>query len=95
MTIILIQATTLIQPTLNKNKVQLKNSTSFKEEAENWGIENDEIQVSYDVVNLYPSIPIKESNEILLVQLQNDPDFPSNTKLSFADIKQLLELCLS
>ena len=47
----------IIQPTLNKNKHRVMNSLSFVNEAATWKTIQEEIQVSYDVINLYPSIP--------------------------------------
>ena len=46
----------IIQPTLNKNKHGLLNSSSFVNEAATWATTQEEIQVSYGVINLYPSI---------------------------------------
>ena len=54
----------IIQNTLNKNLIRLKNSQAFIEEAKTWTIASDEVQISYDVVNLYPSVPIRESIEV-------------------------------
>ena len=51
----------LLQPTLNKNLARVKNSSNFAEEAQDWNISANEVQVSYDVVNLYPSVPISRS----------------------------------
>ena len=48
----------IIQPTLNENENQVINSKSFENEAKTWHTNQLEIQVSYDVVNLYPSVPI-------------------------------------
>ena len=62
----------ITQNTLNKNPIRLKNSQAFVEEAKTWTIASDEVQVSYDVVNLYPSVPIKESIEVLIDQLNQD-----------------------
>ena len=53
----------IIQPTLNKNNNKIQNSTSFVHEAKDWKIEPTEIQVSYDVVNLYPSVPLDRKIE--------------------------------
>ena len=50
----------IIQPTLSKSAIMIKNSKSFVDEAKNWVISANEIQVSYDVVALYPIIPIKK-----------------------------------
>ena len=42
----------IIQPTLNKNETRLKNSQTFIQNSGTWLIEEDEVQVSYDLVNL-------------------------------------------
>ncbi|XP_065664446.1 uncharacterized protein LOC136086103 [Hydra vulgaris] len=83
-----------IQPALNKNPTRLKNSFDFIKKAENWNVANNDIQVSYDVVNLNPSIPLKEATVILLEQLSNNLSYKNLTKLSIPEIKQLVELCL-
>ena len=48
----------IIQPTLNKNINRLMNSYSFADISKTWEVDPDEVQVSYDVVNLYPSVPV-------------------------------------
>ena len=62
----------IIQPTLNKNHHKVKNSRSFVSQAQTWEIEPDEIQVSYDVTNLYPSIPIDKAIDAIIQQLSKD-----------------------
>ena len=84
-----------IQHTLNKNKTRLKNSTSFVKDAKIWNISPDEVQVSYDVENLYPSVPLEEATIVILDLLNRDTDLKQNTKLSILEIKLLIELCLS
>jgi hypothetical protein len=86
----------ITQNTLNKNPIRIRNSQSFVEEAKTWEIEPNEVQVSYDVVNLYPSVPIKESLDVLISQLEEDrEDLKNYTKLRINEIKELFELCLS
>lgn len=86
----------LLQPTLNKNEIRVKNSSSFVEQAGTWTIDSDEIQVSYDVVALYPSVPIKRAIDAIMIILENDLlDLRSRTKLDMDDIRELLQLCLS
>ena len=85
----------LIQSTLDKNEVRIKNSTSFVNEASEWEISTEEVQVSYDVVALYPSVPIKKAIEAIIDLLKQDEEFESRTKLTIADIKKLLEVCLN
>ena len=86
----------IIQPTLNKNQHKVKNSKSFVSQAQTWKIEPDEIQVSYDVTNLYPSIPIDKAIDVILQQLSEDyEDLKARTNLTLVDIQQLIGVCLS
>ena len=86
----------LLQPTLNKNLTRVKNSSTFAAEAKDWDISTDEIQVSYDVVNLYPSVPISKAIEVTMQFAKDDWDeIKQRTKLDVKDIERLLRLCLS
>ena len=86
----------IIQPTLNKNKYRVMKSSSFVNEAATWETTQEEIQVSYDVTNLYPSIPIDKAINVLMDTLNNDlNDLNTRTKLTLTDIHKLTELCLS
>ncbi|XP_065683266.1 uncharacterized protein LOC136096059 [Hydra vulgaris] len=56
----------------------------------------NEVQVSFDVVNLYPSIPIDEAIPVIIDILNNDiDDLKTQTKLFLVHIHQLIELSLS
>ena len=59
----------IIQPTLNKNHPEVKNSRLFVSQAQTWKIEPDEMQVSYDMPNLYQSIPIDKAIDVIIQQL--------------------------
>ena len=85
----------LIQTCLNKNETRLKNSRDFVEKSKTWNIHPEEIQVSYDVVNLYPSVRIQEAIDIIIEMLSKDEELNKRTKLTIPDIKLLIELCLS
>ena len=86
----------IIQTTLNKNQHKVKSSRSFVLQAQTWKIERDEMQVSYDVTNLYPSIPIDKAIHVILQQLsENYEDLKTRTKLTLVDIQQIIELCVS
>ena len=85
----------LIQPALNKSETRIKNSTEFVREAKTWVIAENEVQVSYDVVNLYPSVPLKKATLVILDIIREHPGVLTNTKLTIDDIKTLIELCLS
>ena len=65
-------------------------------EAKQWEIEPNEVQVSYDVVNLYPMVPLKEATNVVLdLARNNDYNIKTKTKLNIEEIKTLIELCLS
>ena len=84
------------QPTLNKNKDKVKHSKSFVSQAQTWKVEPDEIQVSYDVTNLYPSIPIDKAIDVIPQQLSEDyEDLKARTNLTLVDIQHLIGVCLS
>ena len=86
----------IIQPTLNKNNNKIQNSTSFVHKAKDWKIKPTEIQVSYDVVNLYPLVLLDASIQVIVEFLQDDlAELKKRTKLNLTDIQQLLQLCLS
>ena len=54
-----------------------------------------EIQVSYDVIALYPSVPITKAIENLMNMLTSDiRNFETRTIFKLRHIKQLLEVCL-
>jgi hypothetical protein len=81
---------------LNKNEICVNNSACFVEEAKTWNISPRETQVSYDVVNLYPSVPIGKAITAMLDMINEDfTDVKTRTELTIVDIKILLELCLS
>ena len=71
----------LIQPTLNKSKYKITNSSSFVNEAKNWLVKTNEVQVSYDIINLYPSVPINKALDILVDQLNDKDDLMKRAKL--------------
>jgi hypothetical protein len=86
----------IVQPTLNKNKCRVKNSLSFVSTAKEWVIDKNEIQVSFDVINLYPSVPLDKATIAIIDILNKDKDeLKMRTKLSLVDIHKLIELCLS
>ena len=86
----------IIQPTLKKNHHKVKNSRSFVSQAPTWKSEPDEIQVSYDVTNLYPSIPIDKAIDVIIQQLSEDyENLKTRARLTLVDIQQLIELYVS
>ena len=77
----------IIQPTLNKRQYKIKNSVEFINEAETWKISPTEIQVSYNVVNLYPFVPLDKAIDVIIEYLKNDfNNVRTRTKLTLVDI---------
>ena len=70
----------------------MKNSFDFISKANSWGIDKNEVQVSFDLVNLYPSIPLREGILILLDQLDKDNSYKFSTRLTISEIRLLKEL---
>ena len=51
--------------------------------------------MSYDIINLYPSVPINKALDVLIDQLNNDKDdLMKRTKLCLKDIYEPAQLCL-
>ena len=51
---------------LTKMKLGSKIRNHLAGDAETWTITENEVQVYYDVVNLYPSVPVKEATAVLI-----------------------------
>ena len=68
----------------------------FVNEAATWETTEEEIQVSYDLINLYPRIPIDKAIIFLIDTLNTDlDDLPTRTKLLLTDIHKLTKPYLS
>jgi len=85
----------LIQPIL-KNDISVKNSAVFVNEAKTWDITPREIQVSFDIVAMYPSIPVNKAIDVIMDMLSKDFDNIRNrTPFKLGHIKSLMTLCLN
>ena len=68
----------------------------FANEAKTWKISPTEIQVSYDLNNLYPSVPLDKFIHINVEYLKNDfNNIKRRRKITLVGIHQLTELCVS
>ena len=69
--------------------------SSLVNEAAIWETTQEEIQVSYDVINLYLSIPVEKAITVLVDTSNNGlDDLNTRTKLTLTDIHKLTELML-
>ena len=60
----------IIQLTLNKSQHKFKNSAEFVNKAKTLKISPTEIQVSDDVINLYPSVTLDEAIDAMVEYLK-------------------------
>ena len=74
----------IIQPAQNKSQHKIKNSAEIFSGTKTWKISATEIQVSYDVVNLYPSVPLDKAIDVIVEYLKNDfNNVETRTKFDF------------
>ena len=86
----------IIQPTLNKNKHRVINLYIFVQEAKSSEIYKDDLQVSYDVENLYPLVPVEKAINVLIDTLNNGKEqLKERTKSTLTDVHKLTEFFLS
>ncbi|KFD45942.1 hypothetical protein M513_13180, partial [Trichuris suis] len=81
-----------IKPLTGKGQSFVKNSKTFVNGIRNYHLETDEILVSYDVKELFPSIPISDTLDTLYNLLSADANLLSRTKLNPFHIIKLPEL---
>ena len=85
----------LISPLVGKTRYFLKNSKDLVEKLRDIVLEDDEELVSFDVVALFTSVPVKESIVIIGDILSNDDTLSERTDLSVKQVLGLLEYCLT
>ena len=78
-----------------RSGLYIRNSRELKEIVKEWRVERNEVLVSYDVKNLYPSIPIKEALELVEVLLKGKPNLSEVTPMSVTSIMQILRWMFS
>ena len=57
-------------------------------------VDKDDIQASFDVIALYPSIPIDKALDCIRERLQKDETLAERTEWKPNDIVNLLQICL-
>ncbi|KFD49719.1 hypothetical protein M513_09416 [Trichuris suis] len=72
----------LIQPLVGRQRSAVKNSRTFCGELKSINLGPTDIMVSYDVKDVFTSLPIPEALLILLELLSSDEALPQRTKLN-------------
>ena len=73
----------------------MKNSRELREKVKDWRLEEDEILVSYDVKNLYPSVSVKKVLQLVERLLKESRTLKDVTELSVDSIMSLLRWMFS
>ena len=74
-----------------RSGLYVKNSRELMENIKNWRVDENKILVSYDVKNLYPSIPIDEALQLVEKLLKENKTLKNVTTLSVRSIMELLK----
>ena len=85
----------ILKPLIDTLSHAVKNVNAFLKKIKNIQVEPDEILVSFDVVSLFPSIPLDTARQLTEVLLTNDSSWQGKTLLHMQDIFDLLDLRLS
>jgi hypothetical protein len=72
-----------------------KNSAEFVAHIKTLTLDPNDKMISFDAEALFPSVPIKDCNDVIRCKLDTDADLLSRTKTDPTDICKLLDLCLS
>ena len=72
----------------------IKDSYSLREKLKQLDVEDHLIQVSYDIRQLYPSVPVQDCINITRLELNNDKTLKDRTKWKPSQIVNLLNICI-
>ena len=85
----------ILKPIVEEKPYVLKNSVQFSNFVKDYKIQEDEILVSFDVVQLFPSIPIQVALEAIKKALLGNNEWQKNTSLTAREIIILCGMCLN
>ena len=86
--------TDILNPLARSGQSYVENSYDLKAFLKNLPIDPNDIQASFDVVALYPNIPIPKALECVRRRLLKDSTLSERTDWNPDDIIKLLEICL-
>ena len=86
--------TNILNPLATQSRSYVENSFELKKTLKSITVHPDDIQASFDVRALYPSIPIKKALEITRERLYSDESLQTRMEWKPDDIITLLEKCL-
>ena len=84
----------ILNPLTTTGQSYIENADGLKNFFSKLSVDPVDIQASFDVVALYPSIPIPKALECVRRRLLNDTTLKERTDWKPDDIMKLLEICL-
>lgn len=84
----------LLAPLLGSNGHAVRDSASFVDFLRAETIHEHEVMVSFDVVSLFTNVPIEAACHAAFLRLESDTTLPARTKLSPAQVVDLLKFVL-
>ena len=88
------ELTRILLPIAMKGRSFIKDSYSLQQKLKQLDIGDHLIQISYDIHQLYPSIPVQDTLNITHLELINDNTLKERTKWKPKQIINLLEVCI-
>uniref|UniRef100_A0A5S6R5A3 Reverse transcriptase domain-containing protein n=1 Tax=Trichuris muris TaxID=70415 RepID=A0A5S6R5A3_TRIMR len=85
----------VIQPLTGQRSSHVANSIHFRTDLKRVNLEADDIMVSYDVKDLFTSIPVEHTLQLTLNLLEHDVNLTNRTKLNPFHLIQLIKFCLT
>ena len=85
----------IIKPLVGQSPHHLKNTQNFIQQLQNQRLEPREVTTSFDVKDLFTSVPVAPSIKLSKQKLQQDPTLPQRTNMSIQQIITLQEFCLT
>ncbi|XP_068704374.1 uncharacterized protein [Montipora capricornis] len=84
-----------LKPLVGKTDFTVKTTLDFCDQIKHVKLEEDDELVSFDVVSLFTSIPMKLAIQVATDVLSKDDTLYDRTAIPVEDIVDLLEFCLS
>lgn len=85
----------ILSPLVGNSQSKVNNSADFAKFISEQTLPQETILVSFDVVSLFTTVPVKRATEIAYNRLVSDTTLEDRTILSATEVTRLLEFCLN